>query len=448
VQHQLRHHSILLLPAILAFACDPGEGATGLSIGGSQASSGSSGAADTSTSSAPGEPGDPDSTGTGTGMGTAGGSTTGDAAASTGAASTGAVGDETTGAASAGESGGEAPEGTTGAEPEGTTGAEPEGTTGDAPGGGEAPADEPKNVPDKDLLVALVGDMGAGSKPQSVYKRVLEEGADFVIILGDYDYVDSPTQWIKDIDAVLGESYPVFGVIGNHDVKAWKGYKPKLEERLAKIPGAVCTGDLGVASSCTYRGLHFVLSGVGTIGSKSDHEKYIASALAADDSPWSLCVWHKNQRDLQAGDKSDDVGWTAFKHCQKDGAIIVMGHEHSYARTRTLTDLGNKANGHGAVGMPELLEVGPGRTFTAVSGLGGKSIRAYDSKLHKADTWWATLYASNYHRQNGVEIQDVKADEGVLFMRFNVDGDPTAAHGYFKTVGGAVIDEFDVVYKK
>ena len=299
--------------------------------------------------------------------------------------------------------------------------------------------------PDENLLVALVGDMGSGSKPRSVYKLILDEKADFAIITGDFDYKNSPSTFEKDANAVLGAEYPLFPTIGNHDTKKWKQYQAGFKARLAKIEGAVCTGDLGVDASCTYRGLHFVLSGVGTTGSDEAHEEFIAEALAADQSPWSLCVWHKNQTAFQAGDKPSDVGWTAFQHCQKDGAIVVMGHEHSYARTRTLTAIGS--GDHGATGMPELLEVGPGRTFSVVSGLGGKGIRAWEAKLHKSDTWWGTLYTSDYHRKNGVEMKKSAADQGALFIRFNVDGDPSAAQGYFKTVDGDVIDEFDIVHQ-
>jgi hypothetical protein len=296
--------------------------------------------------------------------------------------------------------------------------------------------------PSAELVVAMVGDMGKGDHGQAVYQRVLDEGADLLIILGDFG--DSPSTWSEKMNAMFGDSFPIFGVIGNHDSNAWSGYQSQLAERLAKVPGVVCTGELGVAASCTYRGLHVVLSGIGTVGSRADHEKYIAHALAVDASPWSLCAWHRNQRDLQAGDKSDDVGWPAFRSCQDDGSFIVMGHEHSYARTRTLTEIGNKDHGHGAIGRPDLLGLGPGRTFTAVSGLGGKSIRPFDASLHKDDTWWATLFTSNYYRRNGVEIEDFTAENGVLFLRFNVDG-PSVARGYFKTVRGEMIDEFAVL---
>jgi hypothetical protein len=451
LQHQRGHHS-LLLPAILAFACGPGEGGDGLSAGspgqGTLPAGSTSVEGTSSSTSSSAEPGSTGGSGTEAAPNASGDTTTAGAPESTTGAA-GSTSGDTSGDTSE-DTSGEAPadpsNGSSGSSGSSGDGPGDEGTTG-GPGMGDAPP-PPTNAPDENLLVALVGDMGAGSAPKAVYQRVLDEGADLLIVLGDFDYGDDPAQFFKDMEGVLGGTFPVFGVIGNHDVAEWDGYQSGLKARLAKVQGAACTGDLGVDSSCKYRGLHFVLSGVGTIGTKAKHEQYIADALAADDSLWSLCIWHKNMRDLQAGDKSDDVGWPAFKHCQKEGAPIVMGHEHSYARTRALTDIGNKGNGHGATGLPELLEVGPGRTFTVVSGLGGKSIRAYEDALHKDDQWWATLYASDYHRQNGVEKPGASGEDGVLFMRFNVDGDAASAHGYFKTVKGEVIDEFDVVKKQ
>ncbi|MDC0673683.1 metallophosphoesterase [Nannocystis radixulma] len=315
-------------------------------------------------------------------------------------------------------------------------------TAGATSTGDEPPAGKPT---DPNLLVALVGDQGSGSNTRAVYRLIADEGADMLIVLGDYDYKDDPDAWAAEMEDVLGDSFPVFAVVGNHDVEAWDGYQAKLQERLAKVPGASCDGELGVQSSCHYRGLHFLLSGFGTLAFGAGHEQWLADTLAADDSLWSLCAWHKNQRDLQAGDKGDEVTWQALRNCQDNAAIVVMGHEHSYARTRTLTDLGNAATGHGAVGLPELMEVGNGRTFTACSGLGGASIRDYDPDLHDDDTWWSTIYSGNYHRRDGEEVQEFSVDYGVLFMRFHVGGDPAAAHGYFKNIQGEVLDEFDVL---
>ncbi|MDC0718364.1 metallophosphoesterase [Nannocystis bainbridge] len=320
-------------------------------------------------------------------------------------------------------------------------------TTGDGTTGGQGKPPVPDNATDADLLVALLGDQGTGKDTKAVYSLLLAEKADFVIILGDFDYGDNPDAWANEMESVLGDSFPVFGVIGNHDKDAWSGYQNKLEARLAKIAGASCVGDLGVKSNCTYRGLHFVLSGLGTKGSDKDHEEFIAGVLASDDHLWSLCTFHKNQRDLQAGDKPDDLTWKALQSCQNDGSIIVMGHEHSYARTRTLTDVGNKGAAHGATGMAELLEVGPGRTFSVVSGLGGRSIREWDAGLHGDEDWWASVYTKDYWLKNGVEEDNFEADHGALFIRFHVGGDPNAAHGYFKNIQGDVIDEFDIVHK-
>jgi len=330
----------------------------------------------------------------------------------------------------------------TGTTMDGTTDSFPDGTSG---GGGEPPK-APDNATDENLLVALVGDQGTGSPAKAVYELMLAEQADLVILLGDYDYDDDPATWEAEMNAALPAEFPVFGLVGNHDVKEWSSYQAVLEQRLAQIPGAVCEGDLGVQSSCVYRGLHFVLSGLGTVGSDADHEAYIADALAVDDSLWSLCALHKNMRDLQAGDKPDDLTWEALQSCQAHGAIIAMGHEHSYARTRTLTDIGDKAAGHGAVGDPALLEVGPGSTFSVCSGLGGRSIRAYES-LHDDETWWGSIYSSNRRFTNGLEVDDFEAAPGVLFLRFNVGGVPGAAHGYFKNVAGEIVDEFDVVHE-
>ncbi|HEY8377384.1 MAG TPA: metallophosphoesterase [Nannocystis sp.] len=381
----------------------------------------------------------------------------------TGASASSGAGESTsTGAAPGGDSP-DPPPGDPGEDGGGTTGNTtggdlPEGgTTGDTTGDttgttdGEAmpvpPPEPPGNATDENLLVAIMGDQGSGKNTNKVYQLIASEGADMLIILGDFDYGDDPDGWAADMKAALGEDFPVFGLIGNHDKSKWSGYQARLQDRLAKIPGATCTGDLGVKSSCTYRGFHFILSGLGTKGSDSEHEKFFAQDLAADDSLWKLCAMHKNMRDLQAGDKGDDLTWKALQSCQDAGAIIAMGHEHSYARTLTLTAVGDKSKGHGATGLPDLLEVSEGSTFSVVSGLGGKSIRAYDAGLHKNDSWWASIYTKDYYLKNGVEVDNFDATYGVLFIRFHVEGDPRLAHGYFKNIQGDIIDEFDVVRK-
>ncbi len=296
------------------------------------------------------------------------------------------------------------------------------------------------------LKVAFVGDQGATTNTINVLKLIKKEGAQFVIILGDFDYSDDADKWDTNLNTGLGSDFPVFAAQGNHDVPAWPNYKKKLEARLAKIAGAKCTGEYGTKMSCNYLGLFFVLSGVGTSGTRAEHEAYIKDQLTTDKSIWRVCAWHKNQADMQIGDKTDEVGWIAYQTCQNNGALVMTGHEHSYSRTKTLNALGNRSKGHGAMGDFDKLVVkagAPGNTFVTVSGLGGVGLRDYQAADHDDDTWWASWYATNGHLKNGAKLSTA-AGYGATFVTFNVDGDPKKARGYFKNVAGVTIDTFEV----
>jgi hypothetical protein len=275
-----------------------------------------------------------------------------------------------------------------------------------------------------------------------VLRLVKSEGAHAVIHIGDFDYVENVDGWHAQIDAVLGPNFPYFASIGNHDVPSWpgpSGYQAGLQARLARIPGASCTGDLGVNSVCRYRGLMFVLSGVGTYGDGT--EDYLESVIDAPDV-WRLCVWHKNQHDMQVGGKLDEVGWRAYQICQTYGAPIVTAHEHSYGRTYALTAVGDGLVDHGFVGSPNALVIDRGRTVVFQSGLGGHSYRLWNGD---DAPWWATIYASKKQVMNDVEIGvDKVVEYGALFIDFHVDEDPYLARGYFKTTGGKVVDEFSL----
>ena len=305
-------------------------------------------------------------------------------------------------------------------------------TTGDAP-----------LATDENLRVAFFGDHGLSLWSLANLQLIRAEQADFLVVLGDFDYDDAPPVWNNLLEMGLGADFPVFAAVGNHDVEAWDGYQQILRDRVNAIPGADCQGELGVQASCYYRGLFFLLSGVGTLG--DGHEAFLESELAETDAIWKICAWHKNQNDMQLGEKGDEVGWGAYQACMNGGAIIATGHEHSYGRTMTLTELGDAAADHGAVGDPTLMEVGPGKTFVFVSGLGGASIRAYIPELHDDDTWWAAYYTDDrWLKTDGLVTDKYQAEGGVLFIDFHVDGDPYKARGYFKNVNGELIDEFEI----
>ncbi len=277
--------------------------------------------------------------------------------------------------------------------------------------------------------VAFIGDQGLGSGSRAVLNMIREEGADMVLHSGDFDYYDDPEGWDEMINETLGEDFPYFASIGNHDVVAWEGYQQKLEERLARISGAKCTGDLGVNSFCTYGGLFFVLSGLGTID--SGRLSFLEEALASEEaqqSLWRVCSWHKNRRLMQVGGKQDEIGWEPYEECRKAGAIIATGHEHSYSRTHLMENFETQS----IASQSAALHIGPGRSFAFVSGLAGHSIRGQDDEL-ASKPWWAAVHTSAQG-----------ADYGALFCVFNRDGVENRGYCYFRDLNGVIADAFEV----
>lgn len=340
------------------------------------------------------------------------------------------------------------PEGTGDGDPEGAGEGDPQGA-GDGDGDGEGPM--LSGTPTQEnLRVAFIADQGTDNGAVAVLNLIEAESAAFIVIAGDFDYDDDPDAWDSLMTDTLSMDYPVLAVAGNHDESPWDGqdgYQAKIIEfqENAISDGATCTGEPGLNSACSYKGLFIAMSGVDVFEGQEESGDYLRNELAANDAIWSVCVWHKNMTDMQAGDKGNETGWGVYQACQDEAAIIITGHEHSYARTLTLTSLGNSSEGHGAIGEPQQMVVGPGSTFVSVVGLGGRNIRAYEADLHDDDEWWASLYTSNYYLNNGNVVDDFEAKAGALFIDFNVDGDPNKAHAYFKNIDGEIIDEYDIV---
>lgn len=271
--------------------------------------------------------------------------------------------------------------------------------------------------------VAFLGDQGLTAGSRAVLQLIKDEGAQMVLHQGDFDYTDNPTAWDDQITSVLGANFPYFAVIGNHDVTQWAGYQQKLAERLARIPGASCTGDLGVQATCRYQGLYFLTVAPGITG--TGHEAYLRDQLAADNSVWSICSWHKVQQLMQVGGKTDETGWGVYEECRLGGGILATAHEHSYSRTHLLSDFQTQTV---ATTSPTFV-IEPGKSFAFVSGMGGHSIRPQ----LLSGAWWASIYTST---------QD--ADFGALFCTFNADGRPDVAICYFKDIRGRITDSFEL----
>ena len=281
-----------------------------------------------------------------------------------------------------------------------------------------------KNRIENTVTIAFVGDQGNGDDTRNVLRLIKNEGTDLAVILGDFDYEDNPVNW-SEIMGLLSTSTNFIAVRGNHDMLAWNGYKEVIEKEIKDNPEILCEGELGAESSCIYKNIQFVMSSPGL--SKEPHAKLIEDRLKSTTTiPWKVCLWHKNQRDMQITHKTNEVGWHVYEVCRNYGAIIATGHSHSYSRTHLLSNMISKE----IVSISNTLELEPGKSFVIVSGLGGRS--AY-SEVGPIEKWWAA-YAS----------KDTKANPGALFCIFSTD-DSNKASCYFKDIYGEIWDSFRMV---
>jgi hypothetical protein len=293
------------------------------------------------------------------------------------------------------------------------------------------------------LRIAFIGDVGNGANQRAVLSLIKSEGAQAVLHQGDFDYHGDPIGFWSSIDNILGTNFPYFVSVGNHDVANWPttakpSYARYQLDRLTRTGVTPDSLELNNEMySLSFKGLKVVFVGEQKGAGDSVYAPYIRTQLKSDNHIWKVCSWHRNMSAMQVGDKPDDMGWGVYEACREYGAIIATAHEHSYERTRTLASFSNQTIDPDSPD-PNRLVAAPGRTFSFVSGLGGESIRVQKRCLPATPPYgckgeWANIYTSNQ-----------QAQYGALFIIFNVNGDPNKAHGYFKTIGGQIVDEFDV----
>lgn len=289
------------------------------------------------------------------------------------------------------------------------------------------------------LKIAFIGDQSLGPDAVAVLNLIKTEGAQAVLHSGDLDYVDNPAAWEAQINNVLGADYPYFVTVGNHDELAWRGpggYQQYVINRFTRL-GISWTGDLGVQSTFHFKGLMFVLTapGIQSGFDSGNSDAFIRDQLAADNSLWTICSWHKNMKLMQVGGKQDETGWPVYEEARKGGAIVATAHEHSYSRTYLLSSMINQT----VASNSNTLTMTKGNTFAFVSGLGGHSIRPQ----LLSGSWWARVAASTCF-QNDPVCQPADRP-GALFGVFNVDGQANKAFFYFKDTAGRVLDSFTVI---
>ncbi|MES1908663.1 MAG: hypothetical protein MHM6MM_001550 [Cercozoa sp. M6MM] len=250
--------------------------------------------------------------------------------------------------------------------------------------------------------IAFFGDGDLGQRAQSVLTLTQQFGADAVVFAGDFDV------WDQDMS---GDSS--------------RGYAALLERRFDQTRGRLtCEGsNTGVQQTCRINNVVIVVSGIGTRGKRTEHVDYIDRALTRHaDAQYKVCVWHKNQRLMQIGSKHDEVGWDAYDTCRKHGALVATGHEHSYARSHTMTSFRKQLFEEEAV-----ISLRPGRSFVFHAGVGGQKANSAKDDLQHND-WWAAWAATQTGLQQG----------GLMCSFSSVRG-----HCEFHSIDGRVHDRFD-----
>jgi len=132
---------------------------------------------------------------------------------------------------------------------------------------------------------------------------------------------------------------------------------------------------------------------------------------------------------MQIGGKSNEVGWGVYDMCRQHGAVIATGHEHSYSRTYLMDDFQTQQI---ANYQESPLNLAPEQSYAFVSGIGGHSLRPWDTTLVN-NPWWAAVAATN----NGIGY-------GALYCQFNIDGEENKAHCEQKDINENTWDDYDI----
>ena len=58
------------------------------------------------------------------------------------------------------------------------------------------------------VRMAMIGDQGLGRRSEAVLNLIRDAAADFLVVVGDFDYTDKPEVWASQLDR-LGRDFPL-----------------------------------------------------------------------------------------------------------------------------------------------------------------------------------------------------------------------------------------------
>lgn len=302
------------------------------------------------------------------------------------------------------------------------------------------------------IRIATIGDTSLKDGIK-VMKMAQTKGIDLFVVNGDLTYEADPEAFDQTLTEIFGANFPVMITVGNHDTGIYTEYQKVMQDRYERYRNSVagvdpintllCEGMIGVSEKCSFYNMAIFFNGLGSTCSTDEFlNADLREALQnadENDAMWRLVFIHKNQRLLQTGGKSDEVGIQAYENSLEFGALVHNSHEHTYARTKELYGVGTKERDfvfindedQDSLNGKELVNVGANSFAVVANGLGGKSIRDAHGTLAENPWWSATLHDES----DGINF-------GVHVCEYGVDGEDNLAYCYFETLDGFIADEY------
>ena len=143
------------------------------------------------------------------------------------------------------------------------------------------------------IKLAILGDQGVSENAHKVLELIKREKADAIIHSGDHGYQSTPAEWDSMITKYLGDSFPVFSSVGNHDIYNWAEYQELLWKRIKKNPAVFCDGCLGIFSSCNFHHIYLLQVSPGIIPLKSP-QNFVNNQFECINKKRNIFQWRSN----------------------------------------------------------------------------------------------------------------------------------------------------------
>ncbi len=292
----------------------------------------------------------------------------------------------------------------------------------------------------EEITIAFIANQGYNESAYDVINLIVSREPDLIVLNGNlgYDSYDDWSDMMYDIDI------PFIGAIGYNDIDDWNDYY-KHEIEYWFDDDLSCNGLTGDQMACEFKGILFVVSGVGTTYTTENHLQFINESLKQDNK-WKFCIWNKANKDMRISDKpeNDDLSLDYYDICREQSSLIITGYDETYARTKLISSFT-------PITIQDNYNLEDGKTIVFMSGLGGHGNETYNCSFHDTNNWWSTIFSENYYLNHSVQIEkscteplNDKFDYGALFVTLNSDGEEEKAKAEFITINNVTIDSIDI----